>query len=52
MKKLLLSVMVALAALGMNAQTKKGEGSLMGSLGYLTIFGLRLISHFSFRKIK
>ena len=30
MKKLLLSVMVALAALGMNAQTKKGEGSLMG----------------------
>ena len=36
MKKLLLSVMVALAALGMNAQTKKGEGSLMGSLGYQT----------------
>ena len=37
MKKLLLSVMVALAALGMNAQTKKGEGSLMGSLGYQPI---------------
>ena len=36
MRKLLLSVMVALAALGMNAQTKKGEGSLMGSLGYQT----------------
>ena len=36
MKKLLLSVIVALAALGMNAHTKKGEGSLMGSLGYQT----------------
>lgn len=34
MKKLLLLVMVALAAFGVNAQTKKGEGSLMGSLGY------------------
>lgn len=34
MKKFLLSVMVMLAALGVNAQTKKGEGALMGSLGY------------------
>lgn len=34
MKKFLLSVMVMLTALGVNAQTKKGEGALMGSLGY------------------
>ena len=32
MKKLLLSVMVALAALGMNAQTKKGEGWISNQL--------------------
>lgn len=36
MKKFLLLVMVFLTALGVNAQTKKGEGSLMGSLGYQT----------------
>ena len=36
MKKFLLLVMVMLAAIGVNAQTKKGEGSLMGSLGYQT----------------
>lgn len=36
MKKFLLLVMVFMTALGVNAQTKKGEGSLMGSLGYQT----------------
>lgn len=36
MKKLLLFVMVVMAAVGMNAQTKKGEGALMGNLGYQT----------------
>lgn len=36
MKKLILSVLIALAAIGVNAQTKKGEGSLMGNLGYQT----------------
>lgn len=36
MKKLILSVLVAMAAMGLNAQTMKGEGSLMGNLGYQT----------------
>lgn len=36
MKKLILSVLIALTAMGVNAQTKKGEGSLMGNLGYQT----------------
>lgn len=36
MKKLILSVLLAVAALGLNAQTKKGEGSIMGNLGYQT----------------
>lgn len=36
MKKLILSVLVALAAMGLNAQTMKGEGSIMGNLGYQT----------------
>lgn len=36
MKKLLVFVMVMMAAIGMNAQSLKGEGSLMGNLGYQT----------------
>ena len=34
MKKFLLLILVAMTAFGVNAQTRKGEGSLMGSLGY------------------
>lgn len=34
MKKLFLFAMMAVAALGMNAQTRKGESSLMGNVGY------------------
>lgn len=34
MKKLFLLIMVALAAFGVNAQTKKGEAAMVGSLGY------------------
>ena len=36
MKKFLLLILVAMTAFGVNAQTRKGEGSLMGSLGYQT----------------
>ena len=36
MKKLFLSAMIALASMGMNAQTVKGEGSLLGNIGYQT----------------
>lgn len=36
MKKLFLFLVIILAAVGMNAQTRKGEGSIMGSLGYQT----------------
>lgn len=36
MKKLLLLVVVALTAFGVNAQTKKGESSLLGNVGYQT----------------
>lgn len=36
MKKLLLIMTVILSAIGMNAQTLKGEGSILGSLGYQT----------------
>ena len=34
MKKFLLLILVAMTAFGVNAQTRKGEGALMGSLGY------------------
>lgn len=36
MKKIFLFIAVALMAIGMNAQTLKGEGSILGSLGYQT----------------
>lgn len=36
MKKLLLCVMVMMAAIGMNAQSMKGEASILGNLGYQT----------------
>ena len=36
MKKIFLFTAVALMAIGMNAQTLKGEGSILGSLGYQT----------------
>lgn len=36
MKKLFLFIVVVLAAIGMNAQTLKGEGSILGSVGYQT----------------
>lgn len=36
MKKLVLLLLIALTAVGVNAQTRKGEGALMGSLGYQT----------------
>ena len=36
MKKLILLAMITLASVGMNAQTVKGEGSLMGNVGYQT----------------
>ena len=36
MKKLFLLAMIALASVGINAQTVKGEGSLMGNIGYQT----------------
>jgi len=36
MKKFLLLILVAMTAFGVNAQTRKGEGALMGSLGYQT----------------
>lgn len=36
MKKLLLCVMVMMAAIGMNAQSMKGEWSILGNLGYQT----------------
>lgn len=36
MKKFLLSVLMVMAAIGLNAQTLKGEGAIMGSLGYQT----------------
>ena len=34
MKKLFLFIVIILSAIGMNAQTRKGEGSIMGRLGY------------------
>ena len=37
MKNLILLAMITLASVGMNAQTVKGEGSLMGNVGYQTI---------------
>lgn len=36
MKKLFLLIVVALSAIGMDAQTLKGEGSILGNLGYQT----------------
>lgn len=36
MKKLLLFVAIVMAAVGLNAQTLKGEGSILGNLGYQT----------------
>lgn len=36
MKKLFLFIVIILSAIGMSAQTRKGEGSIMGSLGYQT----------------
>ena len=36
MKKLFLLAMIALASMGMKAQTVKGESSLMGNVGYQT----------------
>ena len=36
MKKLFLLAMIALASVGTNAQTVKGESSLMGNVGYQT----------------
>ncbi len=36
MKKLFLAFMIAIAATGLNAQTLKGEGSLLGNVGYQT----------------
>jgi hypothetical protein len=36
MKKLFLAFMIAMAAIGLNAQTLKGEGSLLGNVGYQT----------------
>ena len=36
MKNLILLAMITLASVGMNAQTVKGEGSLMGNVGYQT----------------
>lgn len=33
MKKLFLAFMIAIAATGLNAQTLKGEGSLLGNVG-------------------
>lgn len=36
MKKFLLLVMLAVAAICVNAQTRKGEGSILGNLGYQT----------------
>ena len=38
MRKLLLLAMIALASMGANAQTIKGEKSLMGNVGYQTNF--------------
>ena len=40
MKKFLLLILVAMTAFGVNAQTRKGEGSLMGSLGYQTNYAV------------
>lgn len=45
MRKLLLCVMFVMAAVGLNAQSTKGEASLLGNLGYQTNyerFGLEL----------
>lgn len=36
MKKLFLLIAIALFAIGVNAQTRKGEWSILGSLGYQT----------------
>ena len=36
MRKLIFLAMIVLASVGMNAQTVKGEGSLMGNVGYQT----------------
>lgn len=36
MKKLVLTALIALSAMGMNAQTSKGEASLLGYVGYQT----------------
>ena len=36
MINLILLAMITLASVGMNAQTVKGEGSLMGNVGYQT----------------
>lgn len=36
MKKFIVFIMIVMTAIGANAQTKKGEGSVLGSLGYQT----------------
>lgn len=36
MKKFIVFIMIVMVAIGANAQTKKGEGSVLGSLGYQT----------------
>lgn len=36
MKKFIVFIMIVMAAIGVNAQTKKGEGSILGNLGYQT----------------
>lgn len=36
MKKLVLFIAILLSVIGVNAQTRKGEGSILGSLGYQT----------------
>lgn len=36
MKKLIIFILVVVATIGVNAQTLKGEGSIMGNLGYQT----------------
>lgn len=38
MKKILLCAMLMLAGFGLNAQTMKGEGALVGSIGYQTSY--------------
>lgn len=36
MKKFIVFIMIIMGAIGVNAQTKKGEGSILGNLGYQT----------------